>query len=199
MAEINMEDIKPNSHTYKQEKRKNLVEKDALARSGKKKENGLMNKFFSEDFYFIKEWLLFDLLIPGIKNTILDMLSMMFFGETSERSKTNRKNPIRRDYRSEFDKGRSSRRRREEYDEDDDKIEYDNIILKRRSDAEDIIREMRKLIRDDGACTIADLLDMVGEDSKFTDNDWGWDDKEDFGIRQVRNGFLIDVCKPRRV
>lgn len=142
-----------------------------------------------------------DVLIPGIKNTILDILSMMFFGEVDSR---NRSRSSRRDrddrvnYRAKYrsSSGRDDRRRDDQY-YSDDKIDFRNIVLRNRSDAEDLIEEMRRRIRDTDSVSVADLLSLIDAPSRYTDNNWGWDDDRDIGIRRVSSGYLIDVREPK--
>ena len=41
------------------------------------------------------------------------------------------------------------------------------------------------------------LLDLVDVPGRYTDNNWGWDDDRDIGIRRVSSGYLIDVAEPK--
>lgn len=220
MAEVNVENLKPNSFKYKNEEAKRekerakpVVSRDKVVSTKKSLKNKMADSFMAEDGREIVDWLVWDLLVPGVKNTILDMLSMAFFGETvnrsssfrrtNNRSRTNYTGAYRRaSYRSDrdYDDRRDNwRRDREEYYRDDDKVDYSNIVLQHRSDAEDVIDEMKKRIRKEGAVTIADLFDMIDVPGEYTDNDWGWDDERDIRLRRVSNGWLIDVSKPRYV
>lgn len=213
MAEINVSQLEPNSHKYKAEKAKDeasdqakervspVIRSDQIVSTKKPLGKKFAETFMTEDTKDVKTWLLMDVLIPGIKNTILDILSMMFFGEVDSR---NRSRSSRRDrddrvnYRAKYrsSSGRDDRRRDDQY-YSDDKIDFRNIVLRNRSDAEDLIEEMRRRIRDTDSVSVADLLSLIDAPSRYTDNNWGWDDDRDIGIRRVSSGYLIDVREPK--
>lgn len=218
MADIKIDDLKPNSHKYKSEmaekdqnekkseRLKPVVNRDKIVSTKK----GILQKFtdqiFDRDAGDIKTWLVKDVLIPTIQDTILDMIQMMFFGEVDSRrydSRDRRRDRGgRRDYgsyyRGESYGGRSSKRsRRDDRYDRDDKIDCRNIILRSRRDAEDVIDEMRKRIHDEGSISVAELFDLIDLPSEYTDNNWGWDREKDIGIKRVSSGFLIDVTEPR--
>ena len=145
----------------------------------------------------IRNYIIFDWLIPGIKNGILDILSLMFFDEVRDKRSSRRREKERTSYssyyRGETRRGSSRERERDRYR--DDKIDYQNIILERREDAEDVVDALKERIDKNGAATVADLLDLIDEASQFTDNNWGWTHTRDIGIRRVSRGYLIDVAR----
>lgn len=204
-AKINISELKPNSHAYKAEKiRENgraklepVIKKENVVSVKKPLSKKIMETFIPKDVKDIKDWVIFDVIIPGIKNLILDMGSMAFFGESRRRSSSSR---IRTDYRSSYGGmgyGSSPRRRREIRDEYDQKdTDYRNIVLRNREDAERIVSELRKRVMEYSAASVADLLDLVDLPSQYTDNNWGWCDERDIGCRRVSNGYLIDVGEP---
>ena len=91
-------------------------------------------------------------------------------------------------------KRKKEREREDEYD-DDRTVDYQNIVLKRKDAAQDIVDELRRRINKYDKATVADLLDLIEVTGKYTDNNWGWTDPDDIGIRRVSNGFLIDVAE----
>lgn len=218
MAEVNLDAIEPNSRTYK-EKKASMGEKSSLDNNGseKKKEKSKLKPvvkkgnvvntkkplgkrfasvFTEKDGKDIRNYIVFDWLIPGIKNGILDILSLMFFDEVRDRKRSRNRDRERTSYSSYY-RGESSRsssrdRDRKRY-RDDDKVDYRNIILEHRDDAEDVVDALHRRIEKSGAATVADLLDLIDETSRFTDNNWGWTRKKDIGIRRVSRGFLLDV------
>lgn len=218
MADIDVNSLEPNSHKYKAEKAKGeeakksrekispVVNREQVVSTKKPLGKKFAETFMTEDTNDVKTWLLMDVVIPGVKNTILDILSMMFFGEVDSRSRGRR----RRDrddrvnyssyYRGSSDRrDRDSRRRRDRDDryDSDDRVDFRNIVLRNRDDAERVISAMRNRIRDDGSASVADLLDLIDVAGRYTDNNYGWDDERDIGIRRVSSGYLIDVAEPR--
>lgn len=219
MAELEINSLKPNSHKYKAEKARGeeaqksrerispVVKHGQVVSTKKPIGKKFAETFMTEDAKDVKSWLVLDVLIPGIKNTILDLLSMAFFGEVDTR---NRRWRSRRDekydrtdygsyYRSSSDRidRASSRRRREDRYDSDDRVDFRNIVLRNREDAERVIGSMRNRIIDNGGASVADLLDLIDVTSRYTDNNWGWDDERDIGIRRVSSGYLIDVSEPK--
>lgn len=211
MAEVNIDDLKPNSNKYKsqqserekKDKLKSVVDKSSVVSTRKPIGKKIVDTFVTEDSNDIKSWLIMDVIIPGIKNTVLDMLQMAFFGEITSRGRSSRYDSrSRTNYSSYYGGSSRSRNSRSRYDERDryerdEKLDYSNIILRNRGDAERVIEELRNRIRDCNAASIADLFDLLDLSSKYTDNNWGWTDERDIGIRRVSSGFLIDVAEPR--
>lgn len=217
MADIDLNSLEPNSHKYKAEKvqedsaRKSrdkilpVVDRDRVVSTKKPLGKKFAETFMTEDTNDVKSWLIMDVLIPGIKNTILDILSMMFFGEVDTRSRRGRSRRDRDDrvsyssyYRSSSDRrDRDSRRKRDDRYDSDDRVDFRNIVLRERDDAERVINAMRNRIRDDGSSSVADLLDLIDVAGRYTDNNYGWDDERDIGIRRVSSGYLIDVAEPK--
>lgn len=220
MAEIDPRSLEPNSYKYRAEKAKKeaekqsrpkldpVVDKNSVISTKKSFGKKVLGTFLTEDAKTLKDWLLMDVLVPGIKETILNLISMSFFGEYRSRDRRNydrgyRGDSSRYDYRGCYrgnvydrenyrrDSGRNSR-----YDHDD-RVDFRNIVLRQRSDAERVIRSLRGRIRDYGSASVAELLDLVDLSGDYTDNNYGWVDERDVGIRQVSGGFLIDVAEPR--
>ena len=220
MADIDVNSLEPNSHKYKAEKANGgnkkepgsrekvspIVKRDQVVSTKKPLGKKFAETFMTEDAKDVKSWLLMDVIIPGVKNTILDILSMMFFGEVDNRRRgRRRRDDDRRDYSSYYSGGssssrdrRDSRRRRDDsYYDSDDRVDFRNMVLRNRDDAEDLIEEMRRRIKVEGSVSVATLLDLIDVPGRYTDNNWGWDDERDIGIRRVSSGYLIDVAEPK--
>lgn len=220
MPDIDVNSLEPNSHKYKAEKANGgnqdpksrekvspIVKRDQVVSTKKPLGKKFAETFMTEDTKDVKSWLLMDVIIPGVKNTILDILSMMFFGEVDSRrrrGKMRRYDDDRRDYSSYYGGSSSSRNRRDSrrrkddsYYDSDDRVDFRNIVLRNRDDAEDLIEEMRRRIKSEGSVSVATLLDLVDVPGRYTDNNWGWDDDRDIGIRRVSSGYLIDVAEPK--
>lgn len=214
MAEVKLEDLKPNSHIYKNrlkedakkepsKKLEPVVKKDSVVRTKKPIGKKLSETFLKEDINDVKEYIIFDAIIPGVKNLCLDALEMFFFGSVSGRDRRDRRDDrSRTSYSSMYKRkeySRSSRRDRDEEEyEVDDKTDYQDIVLRYSDDAKDVVDQLRGRIHEYGQVSIADLFDLVNIAGKYTDNNWGWTNEGDIGIRRVKEGYLIDV-KPARL
>lgn len=211
MAEVKLEDIKPNSFKSKEkeqmvrkssEKVTPIISKKAVVTTKKSLAQRFADTFIREDVEDVKTWLITDIIVPGIKDTILDMLGMMFFGGNGRSYRRRGRNGYDRDhvsynsyYKSEYG-GRSSRREdRGSRRPSNEKVDYRNIILQRRDDADAVVDEMCRRIDQYGQVSIAEMLDLMEISGKYTDNNWGWTNERDIGVRRVSNGYLIDVAE----
>lgn len=212
MAEVKIDtsSIKPNSYKYKDEQMRYneqqetrdkitpVVKKDGIVSTKKPLSQKFAETFMSEDTDDIKSYILMDVIIPGIKNAVLEVLEMAFFGTVSGKRKNSRKEE-RTDYRSYYGDSnvvrRDSRRERDRRSKRDDRLDYRNIVLLNREDAEEVIDQLHKRIKKYGAVSIAELFDLIDEPSNERDNDWGWKDERDIRLRRVSRGYLIDVVE----
>lgn len=174
---------------------------------GRIKEKGPGEKmaevFLSEDTKNVKNYVIWDILIPGIKNALADIviggIEMALFGSTrgSRSGSSRRGGETRVSYRSYYDSDRDVPGR-SRVDRSGSSSEYDfsNILLDSRGDAETVILHMEELVDHYGEATVADLCSLVGVNSKHTDNNWGWTDIRDFGFRRSGRGYILNFAKP---
>lgn len=217
MAQVKLEDIKGESDVVKEAKSiisdkdkkdkakvKPVVNKSDIVSTHKSLGEKFADTFMNETVDDVKSWLITDVVVPGIKNTILDMLGMMFFGggDYSRRSSRGGYDRERVSYNSYYSSSRRDRRdSRDRRDKDDygprrdGKVDYRNIIFRDRRAAEDLVDELHRRIEDYNQVSIAEMFDMMEITGKYTDNNWGWTRKSDIGIRRVSNGYLIDVAE----
>lgn len=67
------------------------------------------------------------------------------------------------------------------------------IILANRSDAENVVEGLIDIIEKYEVASLADLYDLIGLPTSPVDNKWGWTQLRNIEIRQVRDGYLIDL------
>jgi len=170
-----------------------------------------LGKRFSETFMGgdakgVWGFVAFDVLVPAAKDMAADAVSQgierMLFGEarSASRRSSSRSNgplghvaynrygpssiPIRRE-----EPRNVSRRSRASHN-------FDEIILATRVEAEEVVDRLFDLVNRYESATVADLYEMVGVDSEYTDDKWGWTDIRGAGVARVRNGYLLDLPKP---
>ena len=213
MSTIDINDIKPNSFKYKEETEAKIKEKlkeidlekvegEELGVKTKqiklvKKKDSWFEKatrwFISEDVDDIKSYLIFDLIIPGVKDVTFDLVEMMLFGEKSGRRKRGSSKVSYSGYYDRKDRRTRSKSRDRGRENSDTSTDYKDIVVEGRGDAEDIVDRMQDLIDRNGKASIADLLDLVNLPSNFADVDWGWTNPRSISYRRVRDGYKIDV------
>jgi len=173
----------------------------------KKQKRGFGKKiaetFLEDDTKSVGEYILHDVLIPAAKAMISDMvgggIEMLLFGE-----KRNRSSSIRRDggrsYTSYGSYYKSTDRDRDRRDERRDmsrtaraRHDFDEIVLETRGEAEEVLSHLVDLCIDYGMASVADLYDLVGITSQFTDNNYGWTDLRNASVSRVRGGYLINL------
>lgn len=196
-------EYKPNSHRYREgqsdvpaERKK--VEKviKGTAKTRKKSEiRKFTDIFVAEDVSEVKTYLVRDLLIPSIKNTILDLIiegaTIIFKGESGRARKSNssvdyvsyRHYADRDEHRYSGSKSRSS-------------YGFDDIILDSRGEAEEVLSRMDELIDSYGFVTVADLYDLVGKSCNYTDNKYGWRNLRSAEPVRIRGGeYMLRLPK----
>ena len=198
------ETIEPNSHKHQREKLKAVAHQEDLVSNKKGMGSKFASRFLDEASKNVKDYLIWDVVVPGIKDAILDAMSMIFFGETNSRSRGGRRSErkSRSDYRSYYD---SRDTYRSSYRRDDDRYEsrerrendYRNIVLREKRAAEDVVSKLRERILDCGEASIADLFDLLDLPTEYQQNNYGWRDERDIGLRRVNGGYLIDLAEAR--
>lgn len=194
---------KPNSHKYKEEQKEaQAVEKKVekvVTAPVKMKKGGvrkLKNGIISEDARNVKGYLLQDVIIPAIKNTIEDVvikgIRIALRGEAGARDK---RSPVEYvSYNKVADRGYSrpaapARPRLA--------TSYADISLESRGDAEAVIRSLREQVDTYGLVSVADLCEMVGIRSEYTDHKYGWTNLDSARVVSGRDGYELDL--PRAI
>lgn len=153
----------------------------------------LAETFLGGDVKDVGSYILNDVMIPAAKDMMYDMVSQGFqrllFGE----SRQDRTRDRRRDYTSYASYYRGGSRDNRQRPATRNRNDFDDIILRTREDAEDVLGRMQDLAADYGKCTVADLYNLVGISSKYTDYDYGWTDLRGASISRTREGYLLNL------
>ena len=197
-----MEEYKSNSHKSKEEQKSPPTERQKLDKivngTVKVKKKSELTKFaeifLPEDISNIKNYILMDVLVPAIKNTIEDIITngtrMLLRGEIGVRKGSSTASSI--SYNRYYDQKRygesNSVQTRTGYS-------YNEIILETRGEAEEILTRMDELIDTYGLVRVADLYDLVGVSGNYTDNKYVWTNIRNAKIVRVRDGYMIELPK----
>lgn len=68
-----------------------------------------------------------------------------------------------------------------------------DLILTTREEADVVVERMIDIIDKYDFASLGDLYELVGLPSTYTDQKWGWTFLNDIEIRQVREGWLIEL------
>lgn len=163
----------------------------------KKKSRGrkFVEAFVDEDAGNIKDYLIFDLLIPALKDGfvkgITSTVEMIFYGKGGNKSRSNG-NPTYVSYSSYSNKSNNSYNQRRRV------VDYDDIIFNSRVEAEHVLDTLCGIIEQYGQASIADYYDCVGVTGRgYTDNDFGWLDLRGAYVTRRSGGWAISL--PRAI
>lgn len=149
--------------------------------------------FITDDVENVKSYILMDVLVPAIKKALSDVVTngidMLLWGESRSRSRNTDSRPSYRSYYDRKDEPRRTVTPRTLYSVDD-------IILEHRSDAEDVLDSLMDILEEYQMVSVAELKDLVGINSVYTDNKYGWKDLRTARVERVHDGFIIKLPKP---
>lgn len=187
---------------YNEKKHVNQVVSEPASRRERGIGGTFADIFLSENIGKVKEYLVSDVVIPAIKETVVTIvqngIEMLIFGTTGS-SKTTRKSDggayvSYNEYHSSSVKSNrtdTSNRNRSRHNSRD-------VLFKTRGDAERTKAELVEAFRKYKTATFADFCYAAKVDYTWMEEKWGWYELEDQDIQvvPVRGGFVIDMPKP---
>lgn len=207
MAEI--PDYKPNTKKYKEAQAdKQLVEKKkvnkVISGTAKVKKKSELRKFadnfISEDVDSVKTYVIRDVVIPSIIDLVEDIvvggIRTLLRGESGRRDSRDRRSSGSPSY---VNYTRYSDRRDDRSYRDGQTRRgygYDDVVVNSRADAEAVIEQMDGIVDTYGMVSVADLYDLVGMSSNYTDNNYGWTNIRNAEPVRLRDGgWMIKMPK----
>ena len=155
--------------------------------------------FLSEETGGIGNYILSDVLIPAIKDTLADMatsaINMAFYGDTrGTRSSRSRGSSI---YRGEVKSYENcyGNRGGSRIETVRDRYDVGNIIFSSRGDAEEVLDTLLEAIDRYDMVTVGDLYDAIGEPTKTRDFNYGWTRLGNARIRPNGRGYILELPK----
>lgn len=142
----------------------------------------------------IKTYLLSDVLVPTIKDTLMNVISMLIYGgelRPSGKGGYYNYNGISNKKNNTRVSSQSGNRRRSVHD-------FREVTFQTRGDAMEVLSNMNELIENYGTCTVEDFYIYIGEggNAKYTDRNWGWTTLQGVGVsRVIGGGYCIDLPK----
>jgi len=179
-----------------------VISGEAIKR--KKSLGSRFKEVFGGNFRSAGGYIMGEIIVPAIRGLIVDAVSKgterVVMGETQRQwrrgtpsmsARTTYNNPIHRDPRDGY---MASPQRA--LGPPGQRPKWDDIILTQREDAEVIVETMLGSIEKYDFVTVADLLHMLGFATAYTDQAWGWTNLASISIKQVREGWLIELPDP---
>lgn len=196
-------DYKPNSHKSKTESTalsEKKVEKVISGMAKVRKKTGarkVADAFISEEAGNVKSYILMDVIVPAIKdvlaNVVKDSIDMILFGGTHRRGNNSRKTNAEYISYNRF----SDRRNDRHYDGRStltSRYNFDDITIDSKAEADEVLERMDELIDTYGMVSVADLFDLVGISSEYTDHKYGWKSLRNARVVRLRgNEYMLDL------
>ena len=157
--------------------------------------------FFGDDVDSVSSYIMYEVLVPAVKDTLFDMIrggtEMILFGESKGAARPRRSGGGGNRSYVHYDRvSYRDERRREASPRNRSRHNFDEIVLESRTEAEDVRNNLVDLIEEYSIATVADLYDMVGIDRNYTDEKWGWDNLASSRVERVKGGWLVNLPRP---
>jgi len=158
--------------------------------------------FFGGEFKSAARYVGADVLLPALRNLIVDAstrgIERMVYGDSSYsrprraeyRPRVTYNNPINRGYvidttgRANLPDQPSRSRNRL------DGVEF---VLTTRGEAETVVERLGDILDRYEVASLADLKELLGLKIDHVDNKWGWFALNGIDVRQIREGYLLDL------
>lgn len=199
MSEVKYE-FKSNSHKSKEQQAVREHEKLAPVVSGSAKTkkrsmpSKLVNIFFPGDVKSVKQSVVQDVVIPTVKNIMLDSLEMILFPE-GRVGKRGKGGGTRVSYGSYYEKGEKAikavKNRMDVFD-------YDDVEFETRGDADAVLFALDDVIERYGFASVGEFYDLSQvTTTNYAVNKYGWTDLKDASVVSIRGGgWMIRFPRP---
>lgn len=167
--------------------------------------------FFGGDAKGVGHYVLMDVIIPAVKDTVVDALTQtverIFFGDSAasrrRSSSSSRPGYGQVNYTNYASKNRPSTSREPAQTYSRRAVgshPMEDIIVSARIEAEEVIDRLGDLIEKYDSASVADLYELVGLSGAYTDNKWGWTSTQGASVRRIHHegapAYLIELPKP---
>ena len=157
----------------------------------------IRNSIFVETGKDLADYVIFDIVIPGIKDAVANTVQRMLFGGSGYAVPT----------KNHTNYSTYARVRNSEYRDAPPALSrssrathrFDDIIFDERAEADLVLERLQDLIDTYGSATVADFYDLVGCSDDYTDRNWGWTSLRGAGIRRLRQGYSLDLPRTERL
>jgi hypothetical protein len=199
-----MQDYQSNSNKDKKQKPEKQIERTihtevlVQKKTISQKFKGL---FIEADPKSVIQFIFYEVILPAARNMIVDSTSkgverMMYGDRGSGRSRygmigggtrVTYNSPVNRGY------GNPALRPPPAARQNIMRSNQNNLIFVSREEAASVIDQLNNIIDQYEVASVADLNQIVGLEKSYTDNKWGWIYLGEAQVRQVREGFLLEL------
>lgn len=166
-----------------------VIKKKSLGRK-------IRDLFVEADLRSVVRFVVSDVLLPSARNMIVDSatkgVERMMYGESNIRRRGYGSGP-RVTYNNPIHRPNAPSRYAPTPSPGPRSRQQDDFILSSREEAELVLERLNDIIDTYEVASVADLNELVGFPTSHVDNKWGWIYLGDVQVRQVREGYLIDL------
>lgn len=196
-------DFPSNAHSKKEAPEGARVQKVIQGKVIKRKKSfgkRISEVFVKEDVDSVSSYIIHDVLVPALKDTIADMvkggIEMMLFGEKQGRNTTRNRGKSYVSYNS-YSNGQQRREQgRDQSYRNRARHNFDDITWPTRGEAEEVLSQLVDLTVDYNEATVGDLYDLAGISGTYTDRDYGWKNLASASVSRVREGYILNLPRP---
>jgi len=170
----------------------------------KKSVGARLKDFFGGDMRSVARYVAGDVLLPAMKNMLVDTIESgarrAIYGDSPaarrrgpvdvHRPRVSYNSPIDRTYNRQ--QGAMLPHQPPHYGPSRRQTVGD-VILSSRNEADIVVERMKDILDQYDSVSIADFYELVGLPSSHVDHIWGWADLGYVGVRQIREGYVIDL------
>ena len=156
--------------------------------------------FFGGEFRAARGYVIADVLLPAARNALFDTITegtrRLVFGESSARRGRQPEMRSRVQYGSMYNRPYTSTMLPGQPPRNPTRMNYresSDILITSREEANDVLEKMVAIVDQYEVASLADLLVMLGRPTSAIDHKWGWTYLNTAEVRQVRNGYMLEM------
>ena len=202
MAQANLPTIYDNKPEAPKEKVvESVINGDEFVSRRRSLGKKIVDILFNGDIQDVKSYVINDVFIPAVKETIFEMvnkgLDMVLFGGSS-RSVSKQNNQTYISYNN-YSKRTTPETRQRSVRRVEERADEEDLIFRERGPAELVLEKIFAIFEEYHIVTKADLNDILNRSGNFTDNNWGWTDLNGACVERVRGGYLLNLPKMKHL
>ena len=202
MAQANLPTIYDNKPEAPKEKVvESVINGDEFVSRRRSLGKKIIDILFNGDIQDVKSYVINDVFIPAVKETIFEMvnkgLDMVLFGGSS-RSMSKQNNQTYISYNN-YSKRTAPETRQRSVRRVEERSDEEELIFRERGPAELVLEKIFAIFEEYHIVTKADLNDILNRSGNFTDNNWGWTDLNGACVERVRGGYLLNLPKMKHL
>lgn len=195
MSEVKLPDPKEvaaNTHISNEKRVEKVIQGNVRTRK-RSVSKRMRDVFISEDADTIRSYIVTDVLVPEIKEIIMETVNVILFGGSRPGSK--KKGQTYVSYSSYSSP--SYKNSQKQIEKRNTVNDLNDVIFESRGEAEEVLSSLVDIVNDYEIATVADFYDLVGITGSFTDNKYGWDNFQGVTVSRARGGgYIINLPRP---